>query len=150
MKKLWTSFEVVAHHVLRKGGRVAIEWPANCAYWHDKRVRAFVKAHGLDKARCRGCAVGIVDDAGIPMPKPWHIATNDTFLYEALTCPCPGPDVHPVHATTQGKYTKGTENYTDEMVRLIHHGWRQSCAHEAMCTTFPKTPGRGASPAAPA
>ena len=30
MKKLWTSFEVVAYHVLRTGGRVAIEWPANC------------------------------------------------------------------------------------------------------------------------
>ena len=79
MKKLWTSFEVVAYHVLRTGGRVAIEWPASCAYWHDKRVRAFVKAHKLDKARCRGCAVGVVDDVGTPMPKPWHIATNDTF-----------------------------------------------------------------------
>ena len=119
MKKLWTSFEVIAHHVLRTGGRVAIEWPASCANWHEKRARAFVKAHQLDKARCRGCAVGVVDDVGTPMPKPWHIATNDSFLFEALSCPCPGPDVHPVHATVQGKYTKGTESYTDEMVNLI-------------------------------
>ena len=63
---------------------------------------------------------GVVDDVATPMPKPWHIATNDSMLFEALSCPCPGPDVHPVHATVQGKYIKGTESYTDEMVRFIH------------------------------
>ena len=84
------------------------------------------------------------------MPKPWHIATNDSFLFEALSCPCPGPEAHPVHATVQGKYTKGTESYTDEMVKLIHQGWRRSCVHAAMCTASPKEPVRGASPAAPA
>ena len=71
-------------------------------------------------------------------------------MFEALSCPCPGPDVHPVHATVQGKNTKGTESYTDEIVRLVHHGWRRSCVHEAMCTENPKTPARGAPPAAPA
>ena len=76
MKKLWSSFEIVAHHVLASGGRTSIEWLANCAYWHDKRVNMFLTSHNLLKARCRGCAVGVVDDAGIPM-KPWHIATND-------------------------------------------------------------------------
>ena len=150
MKKLWTSFEVIAHHVLKTGGRVAIEWPANCAYWHDKRVRAFVKVHQLDKARCRGCAVGVVDDAVTPMPKPWHIATSDSFLFEALSCPCPGSDVHPIHATVQGKYTKGTENYTDTMVKLIHEGWRRSCEHAAMCMDSSRRPARGTPPAAPA
>ena len=102
MKNLWASFEIIAHHVLASGGRIAIEWPASCAYWHDKRVRAFVKAYHLEKARCRGCAVGMVDDAGVPMAKPWHVATNDSFLFEALPCPCPGPKVHPVHSTVQG------------------------------------------------
>ena len=37
MKKLWTSFEVVAHLVLKAGGRIDIEWPFNCAYWHGKK-----------------------------------------------------------------------------------------------------------------
>ena len=74
MKKQRVSFEVVAHNVLNAGGRIAIEWPANCAYWHDKRVRAFVKAYHLEKAR-RGCAVGMVDYAGV-------LATNDASLFE--------------------------------------------------------------------
>ena len=150
MRKLWSSVEVIAHHVLRTGGRLAIGWPANCSYWHDKRVRAFVRIHQLEKARCRGCAVGVVDDAGIHMPKAWHIATNDSFICEALSCPCPGPDVHPVHATVQGKYIKGTESYIDEMVRLIHQGWRRSCVHETMCVEDRKAPARGTPPAAPA
>ena len=64
--------------------------------------------------------------------------------------PCRGPDVHPVHATVQGQYAKGIESYTDEMVRLIHHGWRRSCVHEAMCVEDRKAPARGTPPAAPA
>lgn len=40
MKKLWAIFAIVAHHVLKAGGRLAIGWPY-CVYWHDARVRDF-------------------------------------------------------------------------------------------------------------
>ena len=69
------------------------------------RVRAFAKAYHLEKARYRGCAVGMVDNAGAPIAKPWHIATDDTFLFEALSCPRPKPEEHLVHSTAQGRYT---------------------------------------------
>ena len=41
MKNFWTSFENVAHLVFKAGGRIAIEWPFNCAYWHDKKGACF-------------------------------------------------------------------------------------------------------------
>ena len=46
---------------------------------------------GLSKAYCRGCAMGLKDDANLPMSKPWYIATNDLLIETTMDAQrCPG------------------------------------------------------------
>ena len=68
----------------------------------------------------------MVDDAGVPA-KPWHISTNDHFVYEELKRPCPGKAAHPHHSIVQGKHAKLTEGNTDSMAQKIHLAWKLSC-----------------------
>ena len=73
------------------------------------------------RAYCRGCAVGLKDDAGVPIAKPWRMVTNSLSMYEALdSCRCPGPEVHPMHAECQGRYAPMSEGYTPALARKAH------------------------------
>ena len=84
-------------------------------------MRRFCKKHGLVRAYCRGCAVGLKDDAGVPIAKPWRMVTNSVSMYEALdSCRCPGPEAHPVHAECQGRYALMSEGYTPALARKAH------------------------------
>eukprot|EP00972_Heterocapsa_arctica_P031553 4647588-Heterocapsa_arctica.AAC.1 len=97
----------VAHECIKHGGRVAIEWPRS--------------------AQCNGCAVGLINDNGAPIKKPWTIATNDGHLWRAMSdCKCPGKAVHPNHQPCAGKYNRLTEEYTWPMTDLVHIAWRSS------------------------
>ena len=66
------------------GWAIAIEWPASCEHWHRRAVIKLQRELGLSKAHCRGCAMGLMDDANLPIAKPWHIATNDLILEATL------------------------------------------------------------------
>ena len=79
----------------KQGGKCAIEWPSGCEYWRDARILSLLEELGMRKAHAHGCAWGLVDPKGIPVKKPWTIATNDDFLF--ATCEaakCPGPDTY--------------------------------------------------------
>ena len=65
------------------GGSVVIEWPRNCSYWNLPRVKAFLAAHGLITVRFDGCAFGM-KSGGMPVKKPWKIATNNKAIREAF------------------------------------------------------------------
>ena len=88
-------------------------------------VQALLAHSHCQLARIRGCAVGLVDDVGVPIAKPWHVWTNDACLWSALESRryCPG---HLRHSECEGKYAPASENYTPEMARLIHEGWVRS------------------------
>ena len=89
---MWDNFESLAREVHSWGWKIAIEWPYNCRYWKLKKVRDLMRDLGCDVARIRGCAVGLADDLGVPIAKPWHVATNDPFIWKALESRrhCPG------------------------------------------------------------
>ena len=73
------------------------------------------------RAYCRGCAVGLQDDAGVPIAKPWRMVTNSVTMYDVLdSCRCPGPTVHPKHAECQGHYAPRSEGYTPALARKVH------------------------------
>ena len=126
--KLWTNFHIVAEACLRQGGQVAIEWPRSCMYWRRRKVKTALRrwrcqAHALD-----GCMYGLTSQAartlGIPLRKPWTIATTcPTFHRLRRTC-----DGTHAHAPTQGRDTRLTEGYTPELARSIHDCWRAHCA----------------------
>ena len=126
-KKMFDNFAIAARTCHKHGGNVAIEWPSNCAYWKEARVMALVHELGLKFAKFHGCAVGLVSQpGGLPITKPWTIATNHENLFSAFDGRfCPGPKVHPVHQTCEGKHTKRTEEYTDLFARMVHSAHRQ-------------------------
>ena len=90
---LWKNFETLAREVTGWGWSVAIEWPASCRYWRRKEVAKLQKDLDLRTAQCRGCAMGLVDDANLPIAKPWHISINDPIIWQAMDaqkCPRQG------------------------------------------------------------
>ena len=129
-KKIWTAFTIVGRECQSHGGKIAIEWPQGCEYWRMKTVDKFLNDLQLRKVRIDGCALGLTDEKGIPIRKPWTIATNDTYLFRKFQNKvCPGTQQHPEHCPAAGKYTKMTENYTDKMVKIIHKAWKCSVLH---------------------
>ena len=96
----------------------------------QKHVASFIKKMELCKVNIHGCSLGLVSKKkGEPIKKPWTIATDNFDIWmDFQTKICPGPDVHPVHAHCSGQDTKLTENYTDEMVDVIHRAWKKYIA----------------------
>ena len=107
-------------------------------------MRKFLDRHGLQKAYCRGCAVGLKDDVGVPIAKPWRIETNVPALHKTLdSCRCPGKAQHPVHSECQGKYARVSESYTPVMARRVHKAFEQHTNNrEAVWTADPAAPAR--------
>ena len=120
-KRIWTNFEKVAHECHRQGGTVAIEWPTQCDYWRESCVKRLIEDLKLDKVQIDGCAVGLKSKEGLPIRKPWTIATNHDTLWKVLNGhKCPGKELHPEHQPCEGKHTRMTEEYTDYFARLVH------------------------------
>eukprot|EP00972_Heterocapsa_arctica_P078690 11603420-Heterocapsa_arctica.AAC.1 len=88
----------VALECVKHGVRVAIEWPTGCANWRYPKVPESLETFQLQIAQCNGCAMGQINDNGVPIKKPWTIATNDGYLCCAMSgCKCPGKAIHPNH-----------------------------------------------------
>ena len=82
-----------------------------------------------------GCASGLIAehgaDAGLPILKPWRIATSCAELRDDFrACRCPG---HDKHAPCAGKDTELTGFYTDQFVDVVHKAYRRRC--DAMSVT---------------
>ena len=75
----------------------------------------------MNKVMMHGCAAGLRSEGGIPIKKPWTIATTSGAIHDLLgKFRCPGKDVHPEHAACAGRETKRTENYTLAMADAVH------------------------------
>ena len=120
---LWRNFVRVADACLANGGRIAIEWPRACTYWHDRKVKAAMRKWGLETHRFDGCRYNLRSQVaatrGKLLRKPWSIASNCEDMWR-IALPCNG--LHE-HTRTQGQDTRLTEGYTDELVDQIHACW---------------------------
>ena len=114
--------------VLDRGGIVAIEWPKYNMYWKEPVVQDFICKHDFSVVDFDGCMFGLVShhgkQAGVPIRKPWRIATNSVALRKALSLTCDGRHQH---AACQGKDTKVTQAYTDPLVQTIHAAFARHC-----------------------
>ena len=53
----------------------------------------------MNKVSMHGCSAGLTSREGIPIKKPWTIATTSPILVKMLSAfQCPGKGVHPEHA----------------------------------------------------
>ena len=124
MIPLFRNFVELCTIARRCGNFICLEWPAGCSYWNRKDVQRLLETFGLTVVRFNGCRVKLTDSHGNLLSKPWKFATDCpgiVRIFERLKC----QGGH-AHATTEGKSTKGTEDYTYDMVRLIHEGFHAS------------------------
>ena len=120
-KKLIKHFRIVAKEVMSKGGDVSFEWPSQCALWQEEEVKGMVDELGMEKVAIHGCSLGLTDPHGVPIKKPWTIATTSSAMVDHFNpMTCPGASDHPIHQPCAGQLTKGTEGYTDQMTDLVH------------------------------
>ena len=124
-RKLMDNFIVVGRAVLEKGGDVSFEWPSSCSLWDEEQTMSMVEEFSLNKFHIHGCAVDLKDEHGVPIKKPWTIATSSPSLAKRLSgLKCPGRDEHPTHRPCAGKLTKSTEGYTDMLTDILHQAFR--------------------------
>ena len=131
-RKLWRSWLVAARACRAHGGRVALEWPCRCSYWHLQQVRSFLREFDLRQHHFDGCMFDLRSvvpaNMGKLLRKPWTLATDvpqfAAFSSGSYKC------CHPsgAHTPVAGRDTRATEGYTDRMVLLIHDCWQQWCS----------------------
>ena len=114
----------------------SFEWPTGCEYWKRPEVQEHMRAMEYSFVDFHGCMFGLKSVAratkGLPIRKPWTVATDCHELTKTLDRKCVGGwwHVDPVtgawtpHASCSGVNTKITESYTDEMAQAIHVGHR--------------------------
>ena len=125
-QKLIKNFKKVARAVIARGGDVSFEWPTGCSLWRTTEVTEMIEEMSLNRVNMHGCAARLVSKDGVPIKKPWTIATTSSALYDALeTLTCPGTTLHPVHAPCAGSETKKTELYTRTMADAVHNAIRE-------------------------
>ena len=96
----------MAKECRKHGGRsIALEWPKDCEYWRTKHVKQYTHDLELNKVHINGCALGLTDDGGAPILKPWTIANDDPYVQAKFRDKsCPGKVEHPIHTPVAGEY----------------------------------------------
>ena len=124
-RQIWRNFTKVAAACRANGGRIAIEWPRRCEYWHWPMVRRFLKTYGLAPFIFDGCRYGlrskIRSTYGRLLKKPWRIDA-DCPQFARLCRRC--NHHHSDHVPIKSADTRPTEDYTDSLVAEIHAAWR--------------------------
>ena len=109
---------------MSRGGKVAIEWPRNCTYWHRPEVREFMSEFGLKRYEFDGCCYNLRSQVpatfGRLLKKPWTIASNCHDFWRMERCCDHAPHEH---VRVQGKDTRLTECYTRDIADSIHVSW---------------------------
>ena len=126
--KLWQSM-LMFFDIVEVPVKIALEWPKGCRYWTLPKVERFLKRNGLHKYNFDGCALGVTDQRGEPIKKPWTVATNHDEIGKVLSkykCTCKQP-----HSQGRGIALKETESYTYRMTDCIHRTLFRSVPKQA-------------------
>ena len=111
------------------GATVVIEWPRACRYWHCDRVKKAMEKWGLGIYDFDACAYGIKailpKTQGVPIKKPWRIATNSPTIGRAFSTKCDGSHSHTI---CEGGDTRQTENYSRRFADAFHKTFRLQCS----------------------
>ena len=118
--KLFSNFLILAKEVHRRGnGGIIFEWPTGCALWKDDRIQGLIKRFELDLVKFNGCMLGVRAANGIPIKKPWTLASNVASIirrFQKYTC-----DGKHKHEPCQGSETAKTAFYPRKMTDEAHN-----------------------------
>jgi hypothetical protein len=106
---------------------IAIEWPRDCTYWKRRDVIELSERMQFREANFHGCFFGVMSkiEPDKFLKKPWKLLTNCEPLFHAFDgCLCPKSHEH---AECRGKDAKNSEQYNEQIVKLIHKAWKR-CA----------------------
>eukprot|EP00972_Heterocapsa_arctica_P088063 12984163-Heterocapsa_arctica.AAC.1 len=132
------NFITLARYIVNhRNGDIAYEWPTECDLWNRPEVVNMIFELSLNKASFHGCALGLTAEDGLPIKKPWTVATSSKNIADRLSeHQCPGPATHGVHHPCAGKETKRTEEYTTEMVKVVHEAMHTDALDMHAATTL--------------
>jgi hypothetical protein len=121
-RALIPGFVKLAEMIISRGGDISFEWPSGCSLWDEPEIVDLLQRYSLNKVEMHGCAAGLRSDrSGLPVKKPWTIATTSPAMIDHLrNFRCPGPREHPEHEPCAGPETKKSELYTPIMTDAIH------------------------------
>ena len=136
----WTLFELLWDKAAKVmlaarelGAVIAFEWPTSCEHWWREEVWRHMTDMQYHYLEIHGCMYGLRSIAratrGLPIRKPWSIATDCVSLGTYLNKTCRGywhvdevTGKKVAHASCSGVNTEVSEGYTDEMAVAVHRG----------------------------
>jgi hypothetical protein len=77
--RLWISLKSFLR-MLNCDVHIALEWPRKCRYWKSTKVSKLLIQYKMITYNFDGCALGMKDQKGIPLKKPWTVATNHSGI----------------------------------------------------------------------
>ena len=120
IRKLWKIWAAMLDFILMidREFEIAMEWPTGCRYWKSPKVKKFLEEYQMEKYNFHGCMLGTCSRDGIPIKKPWTVATTIPELGSSLMkYQCDGSHEH---AEGRGVDLKLTELYTWKFVDEVH------------------------------
>ena len=122
---------MLATAVRSRGGDLALEWPRDCDYWKLDHMQEALMGFSMSKATFDGSTLGLIPKTtGLPIRKPWSVATTAPILFHALGSYCAG---HAEHTPCAGSETRATE--AQDMRNTPHAQVRR---HAPPRPTFPR------------
>ncbi len=121
-RKMLENFIRAAEIVLsKKHGTVSFEWPRHCSGWELPELTAFIQKHNLTEACMDGCAMGLTNNDGVPMLKPWRVVTTHAALAKNLSQLTCKHNKEFKHAPVEGSYTAKTAFYPTLLCETVIH-----------------------------
>ena len=77
------NLEFVAREAAEHGGMICIEWPDGNLLWNRPEVKRLARQYDLFPVTFNGCSVGLTDERGNLLSKPWKLLTNVPELRDA-------------------------------------------------------------------
>ena len=117
-RKLFNQFAEHAYTALSCGHHVTFEWPRYSDSWKRPEVKRFFNDSRFKVVDFDGCRLGVCNDKGEPVKKPWRIMTTSDEVvksFAGLTCQHQAHE----HGEARGRSLEGTGFYTQPMCELL-------------------------------
>jgi hypothetical protein len=130
--RMFAVVRAAAQLARRFKGTIAFELLSTSLYWKTPLLREFIHDNNLRIVDFHGCCFNLRvvhgPNAGMLALKPWRVATNSRYIYDALNKQCSGDHQH---QSLHGSNLAESERYTPEIANVIHKAYKQQGSSKA-------------------